>query len=288
MPRQQPQDESAPITKMTSANQTFVLNPLLTRVPMSRRLDQGRKCGLLVAADAAVAWLPRQLRATAEELLHVSNEWATFASLATAFGTLVLAIATFASIRSANRSARVAQQALAVNLRPLLIASRLNDPPQKVFFQEGNAFRLDGGRGFVEFDDGTDVVYLGLSLRNSGQGIGVIHGWRFQEGRELDPRRPDPETFRRQQLDLAIAPGDVGYWEGAVRDSADPQRAEAIQAAKETGVATIDLLYGDYEGGQRVITRMMLRRFIPEDGDRPPSWLATAVRHWNLDRPDPR
>ena len=218
------------------------------------------------------------------------TDWATISALATAGGTLVLAVATFASVRSANRSARVAEQALMVNMRPLLIPSRLNDPPQKVFFQEGNAFRLEGGRGFAEFDDGTDVVYLGLSLRNSGQGIGVIHGWRFQEGRELNPRRPDPDTFRLQQLDLAIAPGDVGYWEGAVRDTSDPQRAEAVQAAKDdgTGIVTIDLLYGDYDGGQRVISRMMLRRVFPEDPDRPPSWLATAVRHWNLDRPDPR
>jgi hypothetical protein len=225
---------------------------------------------------------------TSSSTVDAVNDWATISSLATAGGTLVLAVATFASVRSANRSARVAEQALMVNMRPLLIASRLDDPPQKVFFQEGNAFRLEGGRGFAEFDDGTDVVYLGLSLRNSGQGIGVIHGWRFQEGLEINPQRPDPDTFRVQQLDLAIAQGDVGFWEGAVRDSNDPQRAEAVRAAKETGVVTIDLLYGDFDGGQRVISRIMLRRVFPEDSDRPPSWLATAVRHWNLDRPDPR
>ena len=34
------------------------------------------------------------------------TEWATVASLATAVGTLVLAVATFASVRSANFSAR--------------------------------------------------------------------------------------------------------------------------------------------------------------------------------------
>jgi hypothetical protein len=219
----------------------------------------------------------------------VHPDWATISALATAGGTLVLAVATFASVRSANRSARVAQAALMINMRPLLIPSRLNDPPQKVFFQEGSAFRLEGGRGFIEYpDDSTGVVYLGLSLRNSGQGIGVIHGWRFAEGRELNPQRPKPETFRLQQLDLAIAPGDVGFWEGALRDSDDSVHAEGVRAVKETGVGTIDLLYGDYDGGQRVISRMMLRRVFPEDADRPPTWLATAVRHWNLDRPDPR
>lgn len=175
-----------------------------------------------------------------------------------------------------------------VNTRPLLIPSRLNDPPQKVFFQEGNAFRLEGGRGFIEYDDGTGAVYIAISLRNSGQGMSVIHGWWFREGREVNPQRPEPDSFRVQQIDLAIAPGDIGYWEGALRDSTDPCHAAAVQATKETGVATIDLLYGDYEGGQRVISRMMLRRYNPEDSDRPPSWLVTVVRHWNLDRPDPR
>ena len=220
----------------------------------------------------------------------MTADWATISALATAGGTLVLAIATFASVRSANRSARVAEQALMVNMRPLLIPSRLNDPPQKVFFQEGTAFLLEGGRGFVQYDDGTGAVYIAMSLRNSGQGIGVIHGWWFREGRELDPQRPDPDTFRRQQIDLAIAPNDIGYWEGALRDSGDPCHVAAVQATKdEGGLATIDLLYGDYDGGQRVISRMMLRRvYHPEDSDRPPSWLVTVVRHWNLDRPDPR
>ena len=35
-------------------------------------------------------------------------DWVTISSLATAGGTLVLAVATFSSVRSANRSARVA------------------------------------------------------------------------------------------------------------------------------------------------------------------------------------
>lgn len=220
--------------------------------------------------------------------MHV--DWATISSLATAGGTLVLAVATFASVRSANRSARVAQAALMVNTRPLFSPSRFSDPPQKVFFQEGTSFLLEGGRGLVHHSDSAGVIYLAVSLRNTGQGIGVIHGWRFQAGREPIPQRPDPGSFRVQGLDLVIAPGEVGYWEGALRDSNDPQHAEAIEVAKESGLgnATIDLLYGDQEGGQRVISRMMLRRFIPDDPDKPAGWLATVIRHWNLDRPDPR
>jgi hypothetical protein len=45
-------------------------------------------------------------------------DWVTISSLATAGGTLVLAVATFSSVRSANRSARVAERSLlAANAR---------------------------------------------------------------------------------------------------------------------------------------------------------------------------
>jgi hypothetical protein len=59
-------------------------------------------------------------------------DWVTISSLATAGGTLVLAGATFAAVRSANRSARVAERSMLAGLRPLLMPSRLQDPPQKV------------------------------------------------------------------------------------------------------------------------------------------------------------
>ena len=40
------------------------------------------------------------------------TDWATISSLATAGGTLVLAVATFASVRSSNRTARLAELSL--------------------------------------------------------------------------------------------------------------------------------------------------------------------------------
>jgi hypothetical protein len=205
----------------------------------------------------------------------------TISALATGGGTLVLAIATFASVRSANRAARVAEQALLVNMRPLLMPSRLNDPPQKVFFAEGKAVMLEGGHGYAEVENG--VVYLLISLRGAGRGVAVLHGWRMQVGRELDPPRPDPNSFRHQGRDILVAPDDVGFWQGAFRDSTDPQYDEAVAAVKSNEVLTIDLLYGDTDGGQRVISRMMLQR---SSEDRP--WLASVIRHWNIDRPDPR
>ncbi|HUA30684.1 MAG TPA: hypothetical protein VMC03_17500, partial [Streptosporangiaceae bacterium] len=42
-----------------------------------------------------------------------------------------------------------------------------------------------------------------------------------------------------------------------------------------------NLLYGDFEGGQRVITQFAVRKA----GER---WLTQATRHCNVDRPDPR
>jgi len=214
-------------------------------------------------------------------------DWTTVSSLATGVGTLVLAVATFASVRSANRSARVAERALMVGLRPLLVPSRLDDPAQKIFFAEGRYVMLAGGRGAAEVGDG--VVYLAISLRNAGRGIAVLHGWRFQVGRELDPPRPDPDMFRHQNRDILIAPGDIGFWQGAFRDDADPQHDDAVAAVKANEVLTVDLLYGDHEGGQRVMSRMMLQRLTgdePVTDDRP--WVASVVRHWNVDRPDPR
>jgi hypothetical protein len=64
-------------------------------------------------------------------------DWAIISSLATAGGTLVLAAATFASVRSANRAARVAERTLLIQLRPLLMPSRLEDPTEKIIWWTG-------------------------------------------------------------------------------------------------------------------------------------------------------
>ena len=51
-------------------------------------------------------------------------DWVTISSLATAGGTLVLAVATFSSVRSANRSAAWPSDRCSSGLRPVLIPSR--------------------------------------------------------------------------------------------------------------------------------------------------------------------
>ena len=67
-------------------------------------------------------------------------EWSTIASLATALGTLILAVATLLGRRSSNLMAKVAQQQLLIQLRPVLSPSRREDPTLKV-----NLRRLDVG-----------------------------------------------------------------------------------------------------------------------------------------------
>jgi hypothetical protein len=67
------------------------------------------------------------------------TDWATISSLATAGGTLVLAVATFGSVRSANRAARAAEESLLDGLRPLLVNSRIQDPPEKISFRSSMA-----------------------------------------------------------------------------------------------------------------------------------------------------
>src|SRR5262249_16199454 len=77
-------------------------------------------------------------------------DWVTISSLATAGGTLVLAVATFASVRSANRAARVAEHALQVGLRPVLTPSRPEDPPEKVNFGDDRWFHVPAGGALLE------------------------------------------------------------------------------------------------------------------------------------------
>jgi hypothetical protein len=48
----------------------------------------------------------------------------------------------------------------------------------------------------------------------------------------------------------------------------------------------LSVLYGDVEGGQRM---MFSLRYQPGDAPHDPGqWLASAARHFSLDGPDPR
>ncbi len=208
-------------------------------------------------------------------------DWTTTASLATAGGTLVLALATFASVRSANRAARVAEYSMQVGIRPLLMPTRLDDAPQNIMWGDEHWARLVGGGASVEVVDGN--VYLAMPLRNSGSGIAVIHGWHLglHELHEPHPHA-EPEEFRPQSRDLYVPGGDIGFWQAAIRTREDPEFDALVDAVGAPRVFTIELLYTDHEGGQRTIGMFALA----SKGES--HWQCSMVRHWNLDRPDPR
>jgi hypothetical protein len=261
------------------------------------------------------------------------TDWpTTLADLATGAGTLVLAVATFASVRSGNRSARTAESSMLAGMRPILMNSRLQDVTQKVSFADGKWLPLPGGCAAVDLGD--ETVYLLISLRNVGTGMGILHGYRLSTGQDLSAQRerPDLSEFRPQGRDMYVAPGDIGFWQGALRDTAEPLFKDAAAAVEARDPITVDLLYGDFEGGQRVISRFRLVHSPfghhdhghlparPSYGDNSPGeaspgetpagesgtaagsgastqprvtpdaarWLASVVRHWNVDRPDPR
>ena len=208
--------------------------------------------------------------------------WSTISSLATAGGTLVLALATFSAVRSSNRSARVAEEALLTGLRPLLIASRSDDPDQKVLWSDQHVIRLAGGRAIIE-ESPDRVIYLAMGLRNAGAGIALLHGWYLWPDGAFQREPPKgADEFRRLTIDLYIPGGGSGYWEAAIRDADDPVRPAAMGAIRDRHPVGVDLLYGDQQGGQRTISRFSI---LPAGDD---GWFCQAGRHWNLDRPDPR
>ena len=207
-------------------------------------------------------------------------DWVTISALATAGGTLVLAGATFSSVRSANRAARVAERSLLAGLRPVLMPTRLDDPPQKVSFQEGKWLVAPGGQGAA--DTSPETVWMAFGLRNVGSGIAVLHGWHLRLDRPAGTEGPPGiDTFTRLTRDIYVPEHDVGFWQGTFRDPSreDFAAAEAIRNRRDLFVY---VLYGDHEGGQRTIS---LFAMLPRTDD---GWMVTVARHWNIDRDDPR
>jgi hypothetical protein len=215
-------------------------------------------------------------------------DWSTIASLATAGGTLVLAVATFSSVRFGQRSTRlaerstaIAERALLLGLRPVLVPSRVTDPPEMVRFGEGRMVRVDGGMAAVECEG--ESYYLVIPLRNVGNGLAVLQAWRFEARRPgIDTPHAEPDEHRPQTRDLYVPAGDVGFWQGAIREPDDPFREGLPKAFLSGDVLTVDLLYGDHEGGQLTISRFILTR--EQDGQ----WIPGVVRHWPLEGVDPR
>jgi hypothetical protein len=151
---------------------------------------------------------------------------------------------------------------------------------------------LTGGGAALEVD--ADAVYLAASLRNVGEGIAVMQGWRSDgaatdgaspEGRWRESmvkgEPPDPEEFRPLMRDQYIPSSDLGFWQAALRDASDPMYGLIAGAVGEGRSLSLDLLYTDQVGGQRTISRFVL---LPGDE----GWRAAVARHWYLDADAPR
>jgi hypothetical protein len=164
-----------------------------------------------------------------------------WAGWGTSVGALVLAGATFAAIRSSNRSARsaersarIAERSLLAALRPLLIVARPEDPGHQVQFADGRMLAMSSGEALFRAEK--DVIYIALPLRNAGTGIAHLQAYRLEaesaDSVRADPlgparhRRGDPApdlaTFAKQQRDLYVAPGGTGFWQAALRDPIHP------------------------------------------------------------------
>ncbi|HXW35313.1 MAG TPA: hypothetical protein VEJ87_12100, partial [Acidimicrobiales bacterium] len=130
---------------------------------------------------------------------------------------------------------------------------------------------------------------MAMSLRNVGQGIAVVQSWNTGavppfDGSRAQWMRPSLEEFRPQSRDLYVPSGDVSFWQAAVRDRSDKDWSRLHQTLAARDLMFIDVLYTDHEGDQRTISRFM----ISPIGEDEPDWFCNVVRHWNLDRPDPR
>jgi hypothetical protein len=209
------------------------------------------------------------------------TDWATISSLATGVGTLILALATFSSVRAANRSAAVGERALLGANRPLLVPSHIYDPEEDVRFADDRWVKIKGGHAYAAASD--EAIYFVISLRNAGPGMAVLDRWRFSnEDVAHDDGPGDTSKYRRLTRDLYVAAGEAGFWQGAIRDKADPQFNEAVAAISAKKAIHIDIQYADQEGGQRTVSHFAL---TPGKDD---EWPVSAARHWRLDGPNPR
>jgi hypothetical protein len=213
--------------------------------------------------------------------------WVALADIGTAVGTLVLAASTFIAVRASVRSTRIAERALLAGQRPVLGPTGPDDPAESVQFADGRVFPVSNGQALVHDEAGN--IYLAIPLHNEGAGLALLRGYRLEgePGSDAvhDPRgvarhlRGDPppqaQAFSPQQRDLLISTRRPGFWQAALRDPETPLYKEIKRSIESRGRITVDVLYGDHEGGQPAVTRFVL---LPEAD----AWRCDAVRYWSL------
>jgi len=100
-----------------------------------------------------------------------------------------------------------------------------------------------------------------MLVRNVGNGMAIIQAWEpFPGQRTSSDEWGSIDEFRPQTRALWIAPGDVAFWQGALRDEGDSLQRAVSSAVAHDGALTVDLLYFDHEGGQRTVSRFSIVR----------------------------
>lgn len=132
-----------------------------------------------------------------------------------------------------------------------------------------------GGHAIAEV--GECAIYLAIALRNVGHGLAFLDRWDFYPSDITVESPREIGHFHRLTRDLYVPAGDLGFWQGTFRDESDPAFRAAKDAITDREALTVDLLYGDHEGGPRTISRFIL---TPRGES---EWLSTVSRHWRLD-----
>jgi hypothetical protein len=215
------------------------------------------------------------------------TDWGTLADVGTAAGTLVLACATFVAVRASAHATTIAERALLAGQRPVLAPAGPDGSPESVQFADGQVFSVGNGRALVEADSG--IIYLAIPLCNVGAGLATLRGYHLQ-GEPAGDAAQDPRglarhlrgesppylhTFSLQQRDLLISTRRAGFWQAALRDPETVLHKDIAQAIETRGRITVDVLYGDHEGGQPSVARFVL---LPDAA----SWRCDATRYWSL------
>ena len=156
-------------------------------------------------------------------------------------------------MRSANRSAAIAEETRQIGLRPVLVNSRLQDPPEKIGWVDDHWTKVPGGGATAEIVDGNLLLGdVAAERRRRHRGATGMASERVEQdpaGRLAERPHGDPDAFRRQTRDLYVPPGDVGFWQGAIRDMGDDSYTDMRRAIEAHLRVTVDLLYTDHEGG---------------------------------------
>ena len=77
--------------------------------------------------------------------------------------------------------------------------------------------------------------------------------------------------------DIYIPAGDLGFWQGAIRDPQAPLFTRVAQTVRARQPVTFDILYSDLHGSQQTITRLSLSP-VAED-----KWIGSVGRHWQVE-----